>query len=85
MITGQCIIVYMYCIYPSSGACDYSVELPHWLYCSAKTEDLGLHTTIYANAKSSVFTEKYDQRGNSTEQSQAPDDGYINVRNMLST
>jgi len=21
-------------IYPSSGACDYSVELPHWSYCS---------------------------------------------------
>jgi len=21
-------------IYPSSGACDYSIELPHWLYCS---------------------------------------------------
>jgi len=21
-------------IYPSSGVCDYSVELPHWLYCS---------------------------------------------------
>jgi len=21
-------------IYPSSGACNYSVELPHWLYCS---------------------------------------------------
>jgi len=20
-------------IYPSSGACDYSVELPHWSYC----------------------------------------------------
>jgi len=29
--------------------------------------------------------EQYDQRGNSTEKSQAPDDGYINVRNMLST
>ena len=28
---------------------------------------------------------QYDQRGNSTEQSQAHDDGYINVRNMLST
>ena len=27
--------------------------------------------------------EQYDQCGNSTEQSQAPDDGYINVRNML--
>jgi len=22
-------------IYPSSGACDYSVELPHWSYCSS--------------------------------------------------
>jgi len=21
-------------IHPSSGACDYSVELPHWSYCS---------------------------------------------------
>ena len=21
-------------IYPSLGACDYSVELPHWSYCS---------------------------------------------------
>jgi len=28
--------------------------------------------------------EQYDQFGNSTEQSQVPDDGYINVRNMLS-
>jgi len=27
-------------IYPSSGACDYSVELPHLSYCSVKTEDL---------------------------------------------
>ena len=29
--------------------------------------------------------EQYDQCGNSTAQSQAPDDGYINVRNMLRT
>jgi len=31
------------------------------------------------------FTLQLLQRGNSTTQSQAPDDGYINVRNMLST
>jgi len=31
------------------------------------------------------FTEQNDRCGNSTAQSQAPDDGYINVRNMLST
>jgi hypothetical protein len=47
------------------------------------------HTTktpeIYANAESSVFTKQNDQCGNSTTQSQAPDDGYINVQNMLST
>jgi len=29
--------------------------------------------------------EQNDRCGNSTAQSQAPDDGYINVRNMLST
>ena len=29
--------------------------------------------------------EQYNQCGNSTAKSQAPDDGYINVRNMLST
>ena len=29
--------------------------------------------------------EQYDQCDNSTEQSQVPDDGYINVQNMLST
>jgi len=21
-------------IYPSTGACDYAVELPHWSFCS---------------------------------------------------
>ena len=36
------------------------------------------------NAKSSVFTEQDDRCGNSTTQSQTPDDGHINVRNMLS-
>ena len=36
-------------------------------------------------AKTSVFTEQDDRCGNSSTQSQAPEDGYINVRNMLST
>jgi len=29
-------------IYPSSGACDCGVELPHRSVCSVKTEDLAL-------------------------------------------
>ena len=43
--------------------------------------DQGKGTLI---AKTSVFTEQDDRCGNSSTQSQAPEDGYINVRNMLS-
>jgi len=32
-----------------------------------------------------VLQEQYDQCGNSTEYSQASNDGYINIRNRLST
>jgi len=60
-------------IYPSSGACDCVVELPH--HSNPATPNLQ-HTTN---------REQNDQCGNSTAQSQAPGDGYINVRNMLST
>ena len=46
------------------------------------------HTTTHRKgtliAKTSVFTEQDDRCGNSSTQSQAPEDGYINVRNMLS-
>jgi hypothetical protein len=37
------------------------------------------------NLQHTTNREQDDQCGNSTTQSQAPDDGYINVRNMLST
>jgi len=37
------------------------------------------------NLQQTSNPEQNDQCGNSTTQSQAPDDGYINVRNMLST
>jgi len=40
---------------------------------------------MYTNAKSSVLTEQNDGCSNSTALSQVPDDGYINVRNMLNT
>ena len=41
--------------------------------------------TTAPNLQHTSNQEQYDQCGNSTEQSQAPDDGYINVRNMLNT
>ena len=37
------------------------------------------------NLQHTANWEQADRYGNSTTQSQAPDDGYINVRNMLST
>jgi len=37
------------------------------------------------NLQHTTSREQKDRCGNSTAQSQAPDDGYINVRNMLST
>ena len=50
-------------------------SLQHGHYSNPATPNLQ-HTTNW---------EQDDQFGNSTTQSQAPDDGYINVRNMLST
>jgi len=77
-------------IYPSSGACNYSVELQHWSYCSwfdvcweFRCGWVGVVSMLQAEAQ--LCASACNQCGNSTEYSQAPDDGYINVRNMLST
>ena len=48
----------------------------HFL-CTQHVSDINIqHTTS---------REQNDRCGNSTAQSQTPDDGYINIRNMLST
>ena len=75
-------------IYPSSEACDCVDKLPHLSSCSVKTDVLAISVPRHRKgtliAKTSVFTEQNDRCGNSSTQSQAPDDGYINVRNVLS-
>jgi len=55
-------------IHPSSGACDFSIISPHWL----------------CDLVSMCETRSHYQCGDIIEKSQAPDDGCINVRNMLS-
>jgi len=57
-------------IHPSSGACDFSIVSPHWL-CVLVSMCVG----------DSVWL---GWGGDTIEKSQAPDDGCINVRNMLS-
>jgi len=70
-------------ICPSSGVCDYVVELLHWLYCSwigvcwSQGEDT---TPAEPHPDSSTaIQEQYSQRGSSTTQSQTPEDGHINA------
>jgi len=73
-------------IYPSSGACDYAVELPHWSFLFSVRCVLGdlVQHRYYSNLTAQNLQHatnqgKNDQCGNSTAQSQAPDDGYINL------
>ena len=48
------------------------------------TKHTTTHRKVTLIAKTSVFTEQDDRCGNSSTQSRAPEDGYINFRNMLS-
>jgi len=65
-------------IHPSSGACDLFVELFHGLYCFGS---MSVGVTLWfgwGGVVSGYHT------NNSTNKSQAPEDGCINIRNMLS-
>ena len=68
-------------IYPSSGAWDCAVELPHR---SFSLQHGHYSKPAVPNLQHKTNREQNDRCGNSTAQSQAPDDGYINIRNMLS-
>jgi len=65
-------------IHPSSGACDLFVELFHGLYCSGS---MCVGVTVWFGWGGVVW---YPDTGNSTNKSQAPEDGCTNIRNMLS-
>jgi len=70
---------------------DCAVELPHLSFCSCFAVCWRFGATRHYSKltapklQHTSNQEQYDQCGNSTAQSQAPDDGYIKVRNMLST
>ena len=60
-----------------------------WVVPVLKAECFSLQHGNYSkpaapNLQYTTNWEQNDRRGNSTTQSQAPDDGYINVQNMLS-
>ena len=60
----------------------------HTLLATTKQQNIShrTHTTKhqnYGNANFSIVAEQYSQCGSSTTQSQTPEDGHINARNML--
>jgi len=80
-------------MHPSSGACDLFVELFHGLYCCGSmcvgvTLWFGwsLHpdTTNHNVTPTHIEPQQYNPWNNLTNKSQAPEDGCIYIRNMLS-
>ena len=83
-------------IHPSSGACDFSIVSPHWL-CVLVSMCVGVSVwlvgvvsvwqaeapTSHTETPTYIETRTHNQCGDTIEKSQAPDDGCINVRNML--
>ena len=86
-------------IHQSSGACDFSIVSPYWS-CVLVSMCVGFSVWLgcsrlqpatwippqpsHTKNPTHIETRTHDQCGDTIEKSQAPDDGYINVRNMLS-
>jgi len=74
-------------IHPSSRACDLCVELFHELYCSGS---MCVGVTLWCGWGGVVSVCRLNQINTTHEitqqinKSQAPEDGCINIRNMLS-
>ena len=66
-------------INPSSGACDFSIVLPQASACHTDTTP-----TSHTETPTHIETRTHNQCGDMIEKLQAPDDGSINVQNMLS-
>ena len=86
--TSSMLSMFRILIHPSSEACDFSVVSPHWLrvLISQLCFNLphGYHPTSHTETPTHVETRTRNQSGDTTEKSQASDDGCINIRNMLS-
>jgi len=70
-------------IYPLSGACDFSIVSAHWS-CVLVSMRVGVSVWLGWGGICVAGWGLLLQCGDTTEKSQAPDDGCINVWNMLS-
>ena len=83
-LTSSMLNMFRTLIHPSSGACDFSIVSPH-LSCSRLQPATRIPPqTSHTETPTHIETRTHDQCGDTIQKSQAPDDGCINVRNMLS-
>jgi len=74
-------------VHPSSGACDLFVELFHGLKveaCFSLHPDTTPPQPNHTVTPTHIQPEQHNPWNNSTNKSQAPEDGCTNIRNMLS-
>jgi len=72
-------------IHPSSGACYFYIVSPHWYPCSRLQPATRIPPQLsHTETPTHIKTRTHDECDDTIEKSQAPDDGCINVRNMLS-
>ena len=96
--TSSTLDVFRTLIHSSSRACDFSIVSPHW-WCVLVSMCVGISVRLgwggirvagfslqpsHTETPTHIETRTQDQCGDKTEKSQAPDDGCINFRNMLS-
>ena len=84
--TSSMLNIFRTLIHPSSGACDFYIVLPHWSVQTSCASACHTDTTPTSRTETPTHIEArtHNQCDDTIEKSQAPDDGCINVRNMLS-
>jgi len=90
--TSSMLNMFQTLIHPSSGACEFSIVSPHrscvlvsMCVVVSVWQLHGYHPNpATPKLPTHIETRTHDQCGDTTEKSQAPDDGCINIRNMLS-
>jgi len=82
-VTSSMLNMFRTLIHPSSGACDFSILSPHWLFVLVS---MCVGVSVWLVRVVSVWQAEacHTDTTDTIEKSQAPDDGCINIRNMLS-
>jgi len=82
-LTSSMLNMFRTLIHPSSGVYDFSIVSPHWSCSRLQPATRIPPQPSHTETPTHIETRTHDQCGDTIEKSQTPDDGCINVRNML--